>query len=109
MVTAGGVIKDGMWVGDCVGWSWLSMPTHVPTELKLDVPICEEDIGDLSPYSVPLSGLRTTINSSYSTIQALTRHEVVSGVPYSGNDIHRMLVLETPMRGVFDVGMCFIL
>jgi len=78
------------------------MPTHIPTELKLDVPICEEDIGDLSPYSVPLSGFRTT-NSSYSINSSLSRHEVASAAPYSGNDIHRMLVLETPMRGIFDV------
>ena len=78
------------------------MPTHVPTELKLDVPICEEDIGDLSPYSVPLSGFSTT-NSSYSINSSLSGHEVSSAVPFSGNDIHRMLVLETPMRGIFDV------
>ena len=85
----------------------LSMPTHIPTELKLDVPICEEDIGDLSPFSVPLSGFRTT-NSSYSINSSLSRHEVASAVPYSGNDIHRMLVLETPMRGIFDVCMLVI-
>lgn len=84
------------------------MPTHIPAELKLDVPLYEEDISDLSPYSVPLSGLRTTINSSYSTTSSLTGHEIVSGIPYSGNDIHRMLVLGTPMRDMFNVDIWFI-
>jgi hypothetical protein len=68
------------------------MPSHVPTELKLDVPICEEDIGDLSPYSVPLSSLRTI---SYSATS-----QIVSGIPYNDNDIHHTLA---PMKGLFDV------
>jgi hypothetical protein len=31
------------------------MPSHLPPHLDLAVPVYEEDIGDLSPYSVPLA------------------------------------------------------
>ncbi|KAF8150895.1 hypothetical protein B0H34DRAFT_666138 [Crassisporium funariophilum] len=45
------------------------MPPHVPTELKLDSPLYEEDIGDLSPYlplpsSTSSRASSTTIGSS---------------------------------------------
>ena len=47
----------------------VSMPSHIPSQLKLDQPVYEEDIVDLSPYfALPVSSSSrassATINSS---------------------------------------------
>ena len=47
-----------------------SMPSHIPSQLKLDPPVFEEDIGDLSPYlALPSTSSRAssvTISSTSS-------------------------------------------
>ncbi|SRR6266540_5200677 len=77
------------------------MPSRVPAELKLNEPVYEEDIGDLSPYAVlPLSTSSTTINSSlggYSPRSILTED---SDIPLSSNNMYYML--KTPKRGSFS-------
>ena len=77
------------------------MPSHVPAELKLDEPVYEEDICDLSPYSLlPSSTTSTTINSSlgsYSPRSILLEDDI----PMSGNDMYHML-LKTPKRSLFN-------
>ena len=91
-----------------LAWQWIisiisstPMPPHVPAELKLDGPLYEEDIGDLSPYvALPLSTSSrtssTTINTSYSAWSTFTRSELDSGTPFSACETHRML--NTPRK-----------
>lgn len=88
--------SDGRLASSTGGRSSWFMPSHFPAELKLDVPDYEEDISDLGPNSVPTSGWRTTINSSYSTTSTL------SCPPNSDNDIYRFLVPGTQMNGIFE-------
>ncbi|KAF8813388.1 DUF1630-domain-containing protein [Phlegmacium glaucopus] len=53
------------------------MPSHIPSQLKLDSPVYEEDIGDLSPYLVLPSSTSSrassaTINSSIPSSSSFT-------------------------------------
>ena len=65
------------------------MPSHIPSQLKLDPPVFEEDIGDLSPYlALPSTSSRAssvTINSSTSSPGFTTDdeldHPTSSGTP----------------------------
>ena len=93
---------------------WLSpkssMAPHVPSELKLDPPLDEEDIGDLSPYlALPSStssrASSSTVGSSlatYSPRNNWSDDELdASDVPLSG-DITPETV-DTPRKQVFSV------
>ena len=76
------------------------MPSHVPAELKLDEPVYEEDICDVSPYAVlPLSTTSTTINSSLGGYSPRSI-QPEDDVPMSGHDMYHMLS-RTPKRGLF--------
>ena len=66
------------------------MPPNIPSQLKLEPPVYEEDIGDLSPYlSLPSTTSSTaslaTINSSISSPRFTTDdeldHPTSSGTP----------------------------
>ena len=71
--------------------SWFSrflMPSNIPSQLMLEPPVHEEDIGDLSPYlslpSTTSSASLATINSSTSSPGFTTDDESVhpsSGTP----------------------------
>ena len=56
------------------------MPSHIPSQLKLDAPVDEEDIGDLSPYLVLPSSTSSrassaTINSSTASSPGFTTED----------------------------------
>ncbi|CAA7266811.1 unnamed protein product [Cyclocybe aegerita] len=66
------------------------MPPNIPSELKLDQPLYEEDIGDLSPYlALPSStssrASSATTSSSYSP-RNYTEEELDSDIPLSSKD-----------------------
>ena len=68
------------------------MPSHIPSQLKLDSPVYEEDIGDLTPYSaLPSSRASSaTINSSIaSTPGCTTDNEVDEEISPNGSGTPR--------------------
>ena len=74
------------------------MPPHIPSELKLDSPPYEEDIGDLSPYfalpsSTSSQASSTTINSSFSAYTP-TEDDIQLGSPRT---------IRTPRKDSFSV------
>ncbi|KAJ3514657.1 hypothetical protein NLJ89_g2253 [Agrocybe chaxingu] len=77
------------------------MPPNIPSELKLDQPLYEEDIGDLSPYIVLPSSTSSqassaTASSSYSP-RNYTEEELDSDIPLSSKESP-----VTPRTGSFN-------
>lgn len=80
------------------------MPSHIPSRLKLDPPVFEEDISDLSPYlALPSTSSRAssssvTISSSTSSPGFTTTDDEIDYPSPSGTPRKQSFSFPTPSR-----------